>query len=279
MYCQKCGAQLKAGASFCGSCGAPAGKPSQYTETPSQYTETPGQYRQDPVQPAPQPVKKKKPVLAFVVIALVVLSSVVRVISSNLEPPQVEIPEVAAPSPVVFPSPLNIEDLQTETPVTTPQAQEPAAIPEAVPETVPEVVLPSPVTVGPEEESSGGTRERLCSGVWVMYSPQTADAEEYVFYEDGTVECYYRSVMDGTGSSEFSGSGSYWMEGREIIISAAGSPFTCWFESGDDRLWYETYNGSNMTPIKCYLQNYGAFPDLSTLQNDGNAFREYIQNQ
>lgn len=287
MYCQKCGALLKTGASFCGSCGAPAPKPSQYTEAPSQYTAEPSQYSTPPVQsayqPAPRPVKKKKTVLPVVVIVLVVLSCIVRGISSNLEPPQVEIPEVAAPSPIVFPSPLNIEDTQTEPPQQTPQAQEPVTIPETVPETVPEVipevVLPSPVAVAPPVEATDGTSGKLCSGVWIMYSPQTADAEEYVFYGDGTVDCYYRSVMDGSGDSQFSGCGSYRMEGQEIVVSVAGSTFTCWFEGGDDRLWFETYNGAGMTPIRCYLQNYSASPGLSTLQTDGNAFRQYIQNQ
>ena len=189
----------------------------------------------------------------------------------------------AAPSPVVFPSPLVIEDAQTEAPQQTPQTQEPVTIPEtipeAIPEAVPEVVLPSPVAVAPPVEAADGESEKLCNGVWIMYSPQTADAEEYVFYGDGTVDCYSRYVMDGSGDSQFVGCGSYRMEGQEIIVSVAGSTFTCWFEGGDDRLWFETYNGASMTPIKCYLQNYGTSPGLSTLQTDGNAFREYIQNQ
>lgn len=295
MNCKNCGKPLKEGTSFCGGCGAPApkpsqydrgysqydGAPSQYNGTPSQYNGTPSQYNETTAQPAPQPVKKKKTALPVVVIILVVLSAIVRVISSNLEPPEVEIPQVAAPSAIVFPSPLNLDDLQTESPAQTPQTQEqaPVTAPETVIESNPELVLPSPAAAVPTEEDSGGTRGRLCTGVWVMYSPQTADAEEYVFYEDGTAECYYRSVMDGTGSSTFEARGTYWLEGREVIVSVGDSTFTCWFESGDDRLWYETYNGAAMTPIKCYLQNYGAFPGLDTLQTDGDAFRQYIQNQ
>lgn len=259
MNCKNCGKLLKPGDSFCGGCGTPVPKVSQYGQASRPHERA-------PVQPAPQPVaqpvKKKKSAFPFVVLALVVLCGIVGAVSSSLEPQEVsEVPEALA-SAVIYPSPLTLDDLQTQNPALISQA--PVTTPEAAAVT---------------EDPTDRTREWLCAGVWVMYSPQTADAEEYVFYEDGTVEYYYRSVMDGTGSTTFEGSGTYWMAGQEIVVSVGDSTFTCWFESDNDRLWYETYNGANMTPILCYLQNYGSSPGLSTLQNDGNRFRTYIQNQ
>jgi len=63
MYCEKCGAQLEEGATFCSQCGTPVTKTEEVkTEA---VNETPAQAQPEaqpqPAQPAPQPAPQAKP--------------------------------------------------------------------------------------------------------------------------------------------------------------------------------------------------------------------------
>ncbi len=291
MHCKKCGKELKSGASFCGSCGAPVESSGQYhwKPAPSQFDRepAPSQYDREPAETSQKTPQKKKHTWATVLLVLCLVIVVSQVVSSIVQEKMREdylasLPEIT-PVPsmeaVTLPSPfwesVSIPPAATPTataaPTTAPTAAPAAtAAPTSVPTAAPAVTAAGAAIPDPAVTE----QDLLTTGIWVLYSPQTTDAEAYAFYPTGEVDRYYLSVMDGIGARTYMDTGTYTRTGDNVHISAGGIETDARFQTDPDKLWFEAYNGP--VEITCYFQRYETFPDYNTLVSDGDIFRQNV---
>lgn len=115
-------------------------------------------------------------------------------------------------------------------------------------------------------------KQLLKTGCWYSYSPQSADCEEYVFRDDGTVWIRYRDFMTGNGDyktyldriSEFSDDES------TADVTIGGGDDACIWHYDEERnvLWSEVYDGPADAYIEIYLVHYNDVPSNETINRD-----------
>lgn len=119
-------------------------------------------------------------------------------------------------------------------------------------------------------------KKKLANGYWYLYSPQSADCEEYEFSED-TVTIRYRNVMAGTGEYLWENHYVYSVETATGIIKIDGGEWT--YDAEHDCIWHEFYDGPADAMRTVYLQHYASRPDLDTMRSDGDVFRAFYKLQ